>query len=421
MKFRTSDKLFQTAVSLMPGGVNSPVRAFRSVDRNPLFIERAKGSKIYDADGNEFIDYVGSWGPMILGHANKRVLSSVIKAVKRGTSFGACSEYELKLAALVKRMMPSIELIRMTTSGTEAVMSGVRLARAFTGRNKVIKFDGCYHGHSDSFLIKAGSGMATLGLPDSPGVTPSTAQDTLVANYNDIQSVQNLFEANKRQIAAVIIEPIAGNMGCVPADKKFLQSLRDLCSSEKAVLIFDEVITGFRVARGGAQELYGITPDLTVLGKIIGGGFPVGAYGGKKEIMELVAPSGPVYQAGTLSGNPVAMAAGYETLRIINEDKKFYKKLNKKAEALYRGISELKLPYRLNRAGSMFTLFFTNKDVQDYNSTKASDTKKFSKYFNLMLEQGIYLPPSQFESCFVSAAHSKDDIKLTLTAIYKAI
>jgi glutamate-1-semialdehyde 2,1-aminomutase len=421
MKFRTSDKLFQTAVSLMPGGVNSPVRAFRSVDRNPLFIERAKGSKIYDADGNEFIDYVGSWGPMILGHANKRVLSSVIKAVKRGTSFGACSEYELKLAALVKRMMPSIELIRMTTSGTEAVMSGVRLARAFTGRNKVIKFDGCYHGHSDSFLIKAGSGMATLGLPDSPGVTPSTAQDTLVANYNDIQSVQNLFEANKRQIAAVIIEPIAGNMGCVPADKKFLQSLRDLCSSEKAVLIFDEVITGFRVARGGAQELYGITPDLTVLGKIIGGGFPVGAYGGKKEIMELVAPSGPVYQAGTLSGNPVAMAAGYETLRIINEDKKFYKKLNKKAEALYRGISELKLPYRLNRAGSMFTLFFTNKNVQDYNSAKASDTKKFSKYFNLMLEQGIYLPPSQFESCFVSAAHSKDDIKLTLTAIYKAI
>lgn len=405
----------------MPGGVNSPVRAFRSVNRNPIFIERAKGSKIYDADGNEFIDYVGSWGPMILGHANKRVLNAVIKAAKLGTSFGACSEYEIKLASLVKEMMRSIELIRMTSSGTEAAMSAIRLARAFTGRNKIIKFDGCYHGHSDSFLIKAGSGVATLGLPDSPGVTSSNAQDTLVANYNDIQSVYKLFETNKNEIAGVIIEPIAGNTGCVPSDKKFLQSLRELCSSEKTVLIFDEVITGFRVARGAAQEIYGITPDLTVLGKIIGGGFPVGAYGGKKEIMELVAPSGPVYQAGTLSGNPVAMSAGYETLRIISEDKNFYKKLNKKAQVLYDGITEMKLPCTLNYAGSMFTLFFTDKEVTDYGSAKKSDTKKFAKYFNSMLKNGIYLPPSQFETCFISDAHSKADIEKTLKTLRRSL
>jgi glutamate-1-semialdehyde 2,1-aminomutase len=420
MKFSKSEKLFKEALTLMPGGVNSPVRAFRSVERNPLYIKKAKGAYIYDEDGNKFIDFIGSWGPMILGHSNKKVLKRLIEAAKDGTSFGACSAGEIRLAKMIQKFFPSIELVRMVNSGTEATMSAIRLARAYAGRDKIIKFEGCYHGHGDSFLIKAGSGVATLGLPDSPGVTKSNAKDTLNAKYNNIDSVYRLVESNKGKIACILIEAVAGNMGCVPADKDFLLKLRTLCDQEKIVLIFDEVMTGFRVAKGGAQELYGIKPDLTTLGKIIGGGLPVGAYGGKKELMQMIAPSGPVYQAGTLSGNPLAMAAGYQTLKIIDSDKKFYKKLNEKSEYLYKGIKDalkkLKLKYVLNYSGSMFTLFFTNEKVIDYNSAKKSDMKKFSAYFNSMLNNGIYLPPSQFEACFISAAHGKADLDKTIEA-----
>ena len=327
MNTTKSSHLFAEAQKHMPGGVNSPVRAFKSVGRDPLYIERAKGSKIYDVDGNEFIDYIGSWGPMILGHAHERVIDAIKDAAGNSTSFGASSEKEITLAKLVKKIVPSIEIVRMVNSGTEATMSAMRLARGFTGREKIIKFEGCYHGHGDSFLSKAGSGVATLGLPDSPGVTKSTAKDTLNAKYNDIASVRELVEQNKGEIAAVFIEPVAGNMGCVMADKEFLTELRELCTAEGILLIFDEVMSGFRVARGGAQEIYGISPDLTTFGKIIGGGLPVGAYGGRGEIMKLIAPSGPVYQAGTLSGNPLAMTAGIETLSIIEEDPGFYARL----------------------------------------------------------------------------------------------
>jgi glutamate-1-semialdehyde 2,1-aminomutase len=421
MKFSKSDKLFKEALTLMPGGVNSPVRAFTSVNRNPLYIKKAKGAYIYDEDGNKFIDYVGSWGPMILGHSHRSVLKKIIETAKEGTSFGACSAGEVKLAKMIKNFFPSIEVVRMVNSGTEATMSAIRLARAYAGKDKLIKFEGCYHGHGDSFLIKAGSGVATLGLPDSPGVTKSNANDTLTAKFNDIESVYSLVESNRGNVAAIVIEAIAGNMGCVRADKEFLLKLRTLCNDEKIVLIFDEVMTGFRVAKGGAQEVYGIKPDLTTLGKIIGGGLPVGAYGGKREIMQMIAPAGPVYQAGTLSGNPLAMAAGYETLKIINDDKFFYRKLKAKSDYLYNGIkSELKQYKRkfvLNSCGSMFTLFFTEKNVCEYTTAKSSDTKMFSSYFNFMLNKGIYLPPSQFEACFVSAAHSKADIDKTLTGI----
>jgi len=332
MNTSKSSQLFHEAQQHMPGGVNSPVRAFKSVGREPLYISRAKGSKIYDVDGNEFIDYVGSWGPMILGHADERVVGALAKAAGDGTSFGASSEKEIELARLVKKFVPSVDLIRMVNSGTEATMSAMRLARGFTSWDKIIKFEGCYHGHGDSFLSKAGSGVATLGLPDSPGVTRSTAKDTLNAKYNDVDSVEKLVEENKGEIAAVFIEPVAGNMGCVPARPEFLKALRDLCTREDILLIFDEVMSGFRVAKGGAQELYGIAADLTTFGKIIGGGLPVGAYGGRRDIMSLIAPSGPVYQAGTLSGNPLAMTAGIETLKAIDEDKDFYKTLAESGE-----------------------------------------------------------------------------------------
>lgn len=409
----------------MPGGVNSPVRAFKSVGRDPLYIARAKGSKIYDVDGNEFIDFVGSWGPMILGHANERVINAIKEAMDDSTSFGASSEKEIVLAKLVKKFVPSIEMVRMVNSGTEATMSAMRLARGYTGREKIIKFEGCYHGHGDSFLSKAGSGVVTLGLPDSPGVTRSTAADTLNAKFNDIASVETVVEQNKGDIAAVFIEPVAGNMGCVMADQTFLQALRDLCTAEGIVLIFDEVMSGFRVARGGAQELYGINADLTTLGKIIGGGLPVGAYGGRRDIMQLIAPAGPVYQAGTLSGNPLAMTAGIETLCTINEDPEFYKDLGDACEYLYQGLRnnllELKLDYTINSCGSMFTLFFTPDQVTDFDSSKAADTSKFTTYFNHMLNNHIYLPPSQFEANFVSKAHSKDDLDTTIAANYDSM
>ena len=378
-----------------------------------------------DVDGNEFVDYIGSWGPMILGHAHDRVIEAIRETAMSGTSFGASNEKEIDLAVLIKKFVPSIEMVRMVNSGTEATMSAMRLARGFTSREKIIKFEGCYHGHGDSFLSKAGSGVATLGLPDSPGVTKSTAKDTLNAKYNDIQSVYELIEQNKDEIAAVFIEPVGGNMGCVPADKEFLSKLRDVCTQENILLIFDEVMTGFRLAKGGAQELYGIVPDLTTLGKIIGGGLPVGAYGGREEIMRMIAPSGAVYQAGTLSGNPLAMTAGLETLRIIDEDADFYQKLEEKCAYLENGFrqsfTELNLNYTLNRTGSMLTVFFTDQQVTDFDSAKTSDTAQFTKYFNAMLESGIYLPPSQYEAWFVSAAHSSEDLNRTIESNLNAL
>jgi len=425
MNTEKSSKLFAEAQKHIPGGVNSPVRAFKSVGRDPLYIAKAKGAKIWDVDGNEFVDYIGSWGPMILGHAQSDVIKAIQKAALRSTSFGASNVKEIQLAKLIKKFVPSVEIVRMVNSGTEATMSAMRLARAFSGKDKIIKFEGCYHGHGDAFLSKAGSGVATLGLPDSPGVTKSTAKDTLNAKYNNIESVIELIEGNKGEIAAVFIEPVAGNMGLVRANSGFLQKLRDVCTKEKIVLVFDEVMTGFRLARGGAQELYDIAPDLTTFGKIIGGGLPVGAYGGREEIMKMIAPSGTVYQAGTLSGNPLAMTAGFETLKAIYTDEDFYTDLEESCEYLYAGIrnnlKELGLNYTLNTCGSMFTLFFTDEKVVDFDSAKTSDTEKFAKYFNEMLERGIYLPPSQFEGCFVSAAHNKQDFDKTIKANREAL
>jgi glutamate-1-semialdehyde 2,1-aminomutase len=420
-----SEQLFNEAVKHLPGGVNSPVRAFRSVGGNPLYIERAAGSRMWDVDGNELIDYVGSWGPMLLGHAHPKVTKAITYAAANGTSYGACCEQELELARLIKKLVPSVDIVRMVNSGTEATMSAMRLARAFTGRSKIIKFDGCYHGHGDSFLIKAGSGVATLGLPDSPGVTRPTAADTLVARYNDIGSVETLLRENESEIAAIFIEPVGGNMGCVPAKAEFLSRLRDLCTAEGTLLVFDEVMTGFRVARGGAQEIYGIAPDLTTLGKVIGGGLPVGAYGGRGEIMEMIAPSGPVYQAGTFSGNALAMAAGTATLRVIDDDPGFYNRLNdtssKLADGITRAIKKAGFNFTINRVGSMFTLFFSESEVVDFDTARTSDTALFGRFFREMLDSGIYLPPSQFECWFVSAAHSEDDIRTTAESVGRAL
>lgn len=416
---------FERAQKSIPGGVNSPVRAFRSVGGNPLFISKATGSKIYDVDGNEFIDFVGSWGPMILGHTHPDVVEALHQTALNGTSYGAPTLMEIEMAELVHRFMPSVEMVRMVNSGTEATMSALRLARGFTGRDLVVKFEGCYHGHGDSFLIKAGSGALTFGMPSSPGITKGTAKDTLMADYNDLASVEQLFKQQGDQIAAVIIEPITGNIGVVSPTKEFIQGLRALCTQYGALLIFDEVMTGFRVAKGGAQELLGIKPDLTTLGKIIGGGLPVGAYGGRKDIMQQLSPAGPIYQAGTLSGNPMAMAAGLTTLKLIDSNKDFYRILDEKGAMLQKGMEDgLKqtgIPAVFNRVGSMFTLFFTSeKQITNYKEVMSCDTTRFGKFFNLSLESGVYLAPSQFEAGFVSMAHSTDDIQQTIERSVKA-
>jgi glutamate-1-semialdehyde 2,1-aminomutase len=424
-KSTKSNKLFTKAQTIIPGGVNSPVRAFKAVGRTPIFIKRASAAFVWDEDRNKYIDYVGSWGPMILGHANPAITRAIRETSKRGTSFGAPTGLEIKIAELITKLVPSIEMVRMVNSGTEATMTAIRLARAYTGKDMIIKFEGCYHGHGDSFLIKAGSGAMTLGVPNSPGIPSTITMNTLTARYNDLTSVRTAMEQNKDQIAAIIVEPIAGNMGCVPPKDGFLQGLRSMCNEFKALLIFDEVMTGFRVALGGAQTLYSVRPDLTTLGKIIGGGLPVGAFGGKKEIMQMVAPAGPMYQAGTLSGNPLAMAAGLTMLRILHANKMIYKQLEQRSAQLEKGIrdnlNKLGLEHTFNRVGSMCTLFFTSKPVTDYDSAKTSDTAKFSIYFNSMLEQGIYLPPSQFEAAFISTAHSEKIIEKTIKANYKAL
>lgn len=413
-----SSALFRASAEFIPGGVNSPVRAYRSVNRIPRFIEKAKGSKIHDVDGNEYIDYVCSWGPAIMGHAHESVLKAVRDAVENGLSFGAPTEKELKLARLVNAIMPHIESLRLVNSGTEAVMSAIRLARGYTGKNRIIKFRGCYHGHSDAMLVKAGSGGITTGVPDSIGVPASVVADTMIAEYNSIESVKNLFEAAGNEIATVIVEPVAANMGVVPPAPGFLQFLRDITSEYGALLIFDEVITGFRIAPGGASERYGVIPDLVTLGKIIGGGMPIGAYGGRREIMEMVSPSGKVYQAGTLAGNPVATAAGIATLSWLRDNRNIYAELEEKGskieEALKKRFGE---SASVNRTGSLLSVFFTSCRVTDYESATSSDTERFSRFFSYMLDNGIYLAPSQYEAWFISAAHSDEDIDRTCRLI----
>ncbi|HEX9021510.1 MAG TPA: glutamate-1-semialdehyde 2,1-aminomutase [Nitrospirota bacterium] len=419
-----SKKLFEEAKKHIPGGVNSPVRAFRSVGGEPLFIKKAKGSRIYDADNKAYIDYVLSWGPMILGHAHPRVNAALKKAIANGTSFGAPTELEITLARLVKKAFPSLELVRMVSSGTEATMSAIRAARGFTGRDKILKFDGCYHGHGDSLLVKAGSGVATFGLPDSPGVPLDLAKHTLTVAYNDLFAVKEVASREGERIACIIVEPVAGNMGCVPPEPGFLQGLRAVCDQYGIVLIFDEVMTGFRVSYGGAQQLYKIKPDLTCLGKVIGGGLPVGAYGGKLEIMGKIAPIGPIYQAGTLSGNPLAMTAGIETLKLLARPG-VYKALEKSSAELEKGLRaaavEAGVPVTLNRVGSMFTGFFTDQKVRDFAGAKTSDTARFGRFFLSMLKNGVNLAPSQFEAAFLSLAHSRADIAKTIEAARKSL
>ncbi|MHB8859246.1 MAG: glutamate-1-semialdehyde 2,1-aminomutase [Thermoleophilia bacterium] len=414
-----SKKLFREALELIPGGVNSPVRAMRSVDAEPLFIDRGQGSRMYDVDGNDYIDYVGSWGPLILGHCHPAVQESLEKTLRDGTSFGAPSPLEVALAKKVVAAVPSIEMVRMVNSGTEATMSALRVARGFTGRDKIVKFIGCYHGAVDSLLVQAGSGVATLSLPDSPGVTRGTSADTLLARYNDLDDVRGIMDTEGSQVAAIILEPVAGNMGVVPPAAGFLEGLRALADEHGSLLIFDEVMTGFRVAYGGAQQLFGITPDMTCLGKIIGGGMPVGAFGGRRDIMETVAPAGSTYQAGTLSGNPLAMAAGLAMLTEL-EKPGVYDSLEEKSAHLASELSSVasaaNLPTCQNRVGSMMTLFFTAGPVTDFESAKASDTGLFAGYFKHMLANGIYLAPSQFEAAFISLAHSDDDLAATAAA-----
>ncbi len=420
-----SEELFQRAQHSIPGGVNSPVRAFRAVGGNPRFMVSAKGPYMFDEDGNRYIEFINSWGPMILGHAAEVVQEAVQKAIPNSLSFGAPTRKEIEIAELIVDMVPSIEKVRMVNSGTEATMSAIRVARGYTGRNKIIKFEGCYHGHGDSFLIAAGSGAITLGVPDSPGVTQGVAADTLTAPYNDLEAVKTLIEANRDQVAAIILEPVAGNMGLVLPNQEFLQGLRDLCDKEGIVLIFDEVMTGFRLAPGGAQQLFGITPDMTTLGKIIGGGMPVGAYGGKTEIMNFVAPAGPVYQAGTLSGNPIAMSAGMAMLQYLQSHPEVYTNLEATTSKMIAGMQanmqKLGLNYTINHVGSMFSIFFTQQHVVDFESAKTSDTALFGRYFNSMLQRGIYLAPSQYESLFVSTAITDDLVAAYVQANYEAL
>ncbi len=417
-----SKALFEEATRLLPGGVNSPVRAFKAVGGQPVVIEHAQGCRLYDVDGQSYIDYVGSWGPMIVGHAHPAVVKAIQEAAAQGVSYGAPTPWETILARMVIEAIPSIELVRFVNSGTEATMSAIRLARGFTGRDKIIKFSGCYHGHADSLLVKAGSGAATFGVPDSPGVPKDFAQHTLTATFNDLESVKELIAANSGEVACIIVEPIAGNMGTVPPCAGFLEGLRETCTNNGIILIFDEVMTGFRVAYGGAQERYGVTPDMTTLGKIIGGGLPVGAFGGKQEIMKQLSPSGGVYQAGTLSGNPLAMTAGIETLKLLQAEG-FYSRLEEKSRMLGDGIADAArragYPIYSTRVGSMFCSFFTNGEVHDWTSAATCDTKAFATFFRAMLEEGIYLAPSQFETAFVSSAHSDEDIEKTIAAAYK--
>lgn len=420
--YEKSNKAFKEASELMPGGVNSPVRAFKSVNMDPIFMERGRGSKIYDIDGNEYIDYVLSWGPLILGHTNERVVEGIKKVAEMGTSFGAPTEIENELAKLVIERVPSIEVVRMVSSGTEATMSALRLARGYTGRNKIMKFEGCYHGHGDSLLIKAGSGVATLGLPDSPGVPEGVAKNTITVPYNDLDSVRYAFEQFGDDIAGVIVEPVAGNMGVVPPQPGFLEGLREITEQNGSLLIFDEVMTGFRVGYNCAQGYFGVTPDITCLGKVIGGGLPVGAYGGKAEIMKQIAPSGPIYQAGTLSGNPLAMTAGFETLSQLTPDS--YKEFERKADRLEEGLKaaaeKYNIPHTINRAGSMIGIFFTNDDVINYEKAKTSNLEFFAEYYREMANQGVFLPPSQFEGLFLSTAHTDEDIEKTILAAEQA-
>lgn len=420
-----STSLFTRATQFIPGGVNSPVRAFRAVGGNPLFMKRAKGAYLFDEDENAYVDLINSWGPMILGHAHPIVEQAVREALANSPSFGAPTAREVEMAELICSIMPSVQKVRMVNSGTEATMSAIRVARGFTGREKIIKMEGCYHGHGDSFLIAAGSGALTFGAPDSPGVTKGTAKDTLIVPFNSLEAVELAIEKNPAEIAALILEPVVGNMGCVMPVPGYLEGLRALCDKHGIVLIFDEVMTGFRLAPGGAQELYNITPDLTTMGKIIGGGLPVGAYGGKKEIMDVVSPAGPVYQAGTLSGNPLAMAAGIAMLKYLKANPAVYDQINTTTSKLVAGLrqqwKDAGFPYTINQVGSMFTLFFTTQPVVDFNGAKTSDTVKFGKYFQAMLSQGIYLAPSQYEAMFISAAITNEVVDKILDANKKAI
>ncbi|MGB0524143.1 MAG: glutamate-1-semialdehyde 2,1-aminomutase [Flammeovirgaceae bacterium] len=425
LNLKKSKKRFKKAQRVIPGGVNSPVRAFKAVGGTPIFIKSAKGAYITDVDGNTYIELINSWGPMILGHANPIIEKAVKKAVKSSLSFGAPTTKEIEIAELIIDMVPSIDKVRMVNSGTEATMSAIRVARGYTGRDKIIKFDGCYHGHGDSFLIAAGSGAITMGTPNSPGVTTGTAKDTLIAKFNDLTSVETLVDANPDQIAAIILEPVAGNMGCVLPHMEFLQGLRSLCDQKGIVLIFDEVMTGFRLAKGGAQEVFGVMPDMTTLGKIIGGGMPVGAYGGKQALMDYVSPVGPVYQAGTLSGNPIAMSAGLAMLTQLNEAPSIYEELNTKTtkivEATKASLATLGLNYSMNHIGSMYSLFFTDNAVHNFDDAKSCNLELFKQYFHGLLERGVYIAPSQFESLFISNALSDENIDHIIQANHEVL
>ena len=421
MRYQRSSKLFKIAKEVIPGGVNSPVRAFKAVGGSPIFIKRAKGAYLYDEDNNRYIDYINSWGPMILGHSHKPIIDAIITKVKSGTSYGIPTEIETKIAQLAISMVPNIDKIRFVNSGTEACMSAIRLARGFTGKEKIIKFKGCYHGHSDSFLIEAGSGAITFGSPSSPGVTNGTAKDTLLAPFNNLDCLHDIFKKNQNQIAAIIVEPVAGNMGCIPPIQGFLEKLRNLCDANGALLIFDEVMTGFRLARGGVQELYGINADIVCFGKVIGGGLPVGAFAASNEIMEYLVPDGPVYQAGTLSGNPLAMSAGYTLLKILNSNPDIYNSLAKKTAYLQKGISDVLsdsgINFTINSVGSMMSVHFSKTSVSDFKTAALANNKHFKQFFHDMLDSGVYLPPSAFESWFITDALTYEDLDFTISAV----